>query len=376
MTRGARPPTTAVVISDLHLAAGRHDPFFDDESLVAFLDSLARRAETGAPLRLVLLGDTLDFTLVEHDRRRLDPTVPGALARLERIAAAHADVFAALARAAGAGVALDIVPGNHDLELLAPAVLDGLRALLTHDGGSLTLHPWILHLPGIAYLEHGQQHHDINRVPHLLAIGGDDELPLPAGTVYGEHLLALNDLLGADIAIERLSGRSVLAAARRRPARLRRTLGPTLGAAHRLLRCERAARSALRGGQPPAARHENPPGLPAATVGALGRAAASTPAGALRRRLLARTATEPYMVTGARTVHGVLAAVGQPAAFYVYAHTHVADDRPLTSDPAAPRYLNAGTWSRLALDRAPRCCYVELGCDGDAPSARLLHWPG
>ena len=374
MTRNASHGATTVVISDLHLAAGRHDPFSDDLALASFLDELARRAAAGARLRLVLLGDTLDFALVEHDGRRLDPTVPGALARLERIAGAHSEVFAALARAAGAGVAIDIIAGNHDLELLAPAVLDMLRALLTGHGGSLTLHPWILHLPGVAYLEHGQQHHDINRVPGLLETGAVEQLALPAGTIYGEHLLALNDVLGADIPVERLCARSVVAAARRRPARLAGALGPSLDAARNLSRCQRAARTALRAAAP-AIACESAQRVPPETVGALQHATASTPAGAVRRRLLGRRAHEPYMVTGARKAHDLLAGAGQAVAFYVFAHTHVADDRPLTSGPAAPRYLNAGTWSRLAPDGARRCCYVQLCCDGDrAPTAELLCW--
>jgi len=372
MTRSADRGTTAVVISDLHLAAGRHDPFSDDLALAAFLDALARRAAAGARLRLVLLGDTLDFALVEHDGRRLDPTVPGALARLERIAGAHSDVFAALARAAGAGVAIDIVPGNHDLELLAPAVLDVLRGLLTGRGGSVTLHPWMLHLPGVAYLEHGQQHHDINRVPRLLEAGAGEQLPLPAGTIYGEHLLALNDLFGADIPIERLCARSMLAAARRHPARLARAVRPSLAAVRNLARCQRAARTALRAAAPSNA-YASARCLPRETVGALQHATASTPAGAVRRRLLGRRAHEPYMVGGARSAYDLLAAAGQAVPFYVFAHTHVADDRPLTSNPAGPRYLNAGTWSRLAPHGARRCSYVELRCD-DAPTAKLLCW--
>ena len=77
-------PGDVIVISDLHLATSRHDPFCDDVALIGFLDNLARRAGAGTTLHLVLLGDTLDFTLVEHGGHRLDPTPAGALARSGR----------------------------------------------------------------------------------------------------------------------------------------------------------------------------------------------------------------------------------------------------------------------------------------------------
>lgn len=318
----------------------------------------------------MLLGDTFDFTLVEHGGRRLDATPAGALVRLERIATAHAGVFAALRRVACAGVALDVVPGNHDLELLSPIVTRRLQAMLTADGGSLTLHPWIIHVPGLAHLEHGQQHHDLNRVPGLLGAGDVDELPLLAGTVYGEHLLALADVLGADVPIERLSARALAATARRRPARLRAAIAPSIGALARLTRCERAARRA----RPPLERVQRAAhGLPPVTVGALERASATTPASALRR-VLAR-ASEPYMVRAARTTHELLAGAGCAVPFYVLAHTHAAEDRSLTQAAGDPRYLNAGTWSRLAPTGARRQCYVELRDNGGAPSAQLLDWP-
>ncbi len=367
---------SAIVISDLHLAAGRHDPFSDDEALVSFLQAVEHWGAAGASLRLVLLGDTLDFTLVEHDGRRLDRSVAGALARLERIAAAHAGVFAALGRVARAGVALDIVAGNHDLELLSPTVLERLRSLLGVGEGALTLHPWIVHLPGLAYLEHGQQHHDLNRVPGLLAAGEHGTPAPPAGTIYGEHLLALADALGAELPIERISARGVMAAARRRPSRLGRALAPTVGAARGLTRCERAARRARSASAGATALRGRPSGLPSATLAELDRAAASTPTGAMRRRLTTRAGSEPYMVAAARAAHELLAEAGQALPFYVLAHTHAADDRPLTAQADGPRYLNAGTWSRLAPEHAPRRCYVELRSDGGRPSAQLLHWPG
>ncbi|MCW3015610.1 MAG: hypothetical protein JWO02_2702 [Solirubrobacterales bacterium] len=370
-------PGTLIVISDLHMAAGRHDPFSEDAALVAFLDELGSRARCEPPARLVLLGDTLDFTLVEVDGRRIDPTVAGALARLDRIAAAHAPVFDALRRLAGAGVELHLVPGNHDLELLRPPVMARLRNLMALSDGAVRLHPWVLYLPGLAYLEHGQQHHDINRVPGLLRRAGP-EPPLLAGTIYGEYLIAAADAVGAKLPIERTSMRSVAAATRQRPWLLPRAVAPTAHATHALVRSQLAARRAARV-PPPAAsatdpeRHGVTLNLPPAVVADLERVSASTPARAVRR-LASPRGDEPYMVGAARDVHRSLGGAHQSVPFYVLAHTHQADDRLLTANPAGPRYLNAGTWSRLAPASEQRRCYVEITREESTATARLAVW--
>lgn len=362
---------TIVVVADLHLAAGRHDPFSSDAALVSFLDDLAARAQRGVAPRLVLLGDTLDFTLVEVGGQRLDPTIDGALDRLARIEAAHAAVFAAFRRATQAGVPLHVVPGNHDLELFLPPVLERLRELVAAEPSTLRLHPWFVHLPGVAYLEHGQQHHDLNRVPRLLDTGAGGAVAIPAGTVYGEYLLALADRFDLDLPIEEISARSIGAAARRHPGRLARALAPTLAAARALVRCELEARRTRRAAGAPA-RRLDASDLPHETARKLELASASTPLGAVRR--LARRRTEHYMIARAHTVHEVLATAGRAVPYYILAHTHEAADRPLTGELAGPRYVNPGTWSRLAAAGAPRCCYVEVRSANGTPSARLVAW--
>ena len=80
------------------------------------------------------------------------------------------------------------------------------------------------------------------------------------------------------------------------------------------------------------------------------------------------------MVRAARGVDGVLAQAGQSVPFYVFAHTHVPDDRPLGVEPGAARYLNPGTWSRLRLPQARRSCFVEIGVSDGVPTARLARW--
>lgn len=368
---------TVIVVSDLHIAAGRLDPFSEDAALVAFLTHVAARAHDGPPVRFVLLGDSFDFTLVEIDGRRIDQTIEGALARLDRIAGAHRDVLDALGRVVRAGAELHVVPGNHDLELLFPPVMAHLRELLGSGEGVVLMHPWALHLPGLAYLEHGQQHHDLNRLPGLLDRADNSALPPLAGTAYGECLLAIAGAVGAELPIERTSVRTIGAALGRRPWLLPRAVAPTLRAARNLGASQRAARRGRV--RPPgftagaAAQQNGVGGLSPAVMADLERVSASTPARAVRRLLTSRT-SEPYMVRAAREVHRSLAAAGRSVPFYVFAHTHEADDRPLDTDPAGPRYLNAGTWSRLSREGARRRCYVELTITDGRSVGRLNSW--
>ncbi|HEX8206003.1 MAG TPA: hypothetical protein VF587_08100, partial [Solirubrobacteraceae bacterium] len=72
-----------VVLSDLHMAAGTHDVFAADRELEALLDDLTCAPE--GPPDLLLLGDIVDFTLVEVEGRRLDTSVAGAIERLRRV---------------------------------------------------------------------------------------------------------------------------------------------------------------------------------------------------------------------------------------------------------------------------------------------------
>lgn len=182
----------------------RSEDFHRDGAFTRFLewrrlDSSGRRQ----PWQLLLLGDFLDFTRVElgapgANRRRLDVGVEVALAKLERIAAGHREVFAALRSLIGDGVALHVMPGNHDLELLHPAVQERPRQLLTPPtsgppGAAISFHPWIYHVPGLLYAEHGQQHHDLNNIARL-ACWPHHPLPeLPLGSSLPEYLYALMD---------------------------------------------------------------------------------------------------------------------------------------------------------------------------------------
>ncbi len=158
--------STLVITSDLHLGGGTagvwgprfSDEFTDDQAFVEFLRCLSPRPGS----RLVFLGDAFDFLRVPVTGARTGlfaRSEAEAVAQLDRIAAAHPVVMTALSDTLAAGVRVDFVSGNHDAELIRPAVRERLRALL---GAPVGFHPWILYIPGLLYAEHGHHHHDIN----------------------------------------------------------------------------------------------------------------------------------------------------------------------------------------------------------------------
>jgi UDP-2,3-diacylglucosamine pyrophosphatase LpxH len=201
-----------VVVSDLHLSAGyderagtynRNEDFFYDGAFARFLVHLERRAEgEGRRWRLVLLGDLLDFLQVELGPpppadRELDTSEATTLRKLERIALGHGEFFAALGRFAAAGFPVDVVVGNHDIELLRPATQRRFVELVVARSGcpgaadAISFHPWIYLVPGLLYAEHGHQYDDVNSFLTQLEpfLDGDpDRIDLPLGSYFVGHL--------------------------------------------------------------------------------------------------------------------------------------------------------------------------------------------
>jgi UDP-2,3-diacylglucosamine pyrophosphatase LpxH len=147
--------TRLAIVSDLHMAtpdAPGGDPFADDRAFAELLVALAtRRIRT----RLLLLGDTFDLVLAGRGG-------------LDAVAAAHRAVFDALAGFAAAGHEIEVVPGNRDVDLLRPPARERLRSLLA---APVLFHPWVVHVPGVLYAEHGRQPHAIDHLRHALDLG-------------------------------------------------------------------------------------------------------------------------------------------------------------------------------------------------------------
>lgn len=348
---------TIVVVSDLHMAAGERDPFHRDEEFAAFVDAQRRRRDAaGRPLRLIVLGDLFDFPATA-DGNGVAPDVSegGALRRLERIARAHERVLEALAAFAAAGGAIDIVAGNHDADLAHPGVRTRLHELLGAPE-RLVFHPWIVHVPGVLYAEHGHQHHDLNAFATPLTPwrpGAPGDLDLPPGSQLAYREGAPSGLRG------RVATGVVLAR----------------GAARH--RADSAVLDAYRDG--PLRRFAAEVGLDHELVCAIDAATPRGPAAfaaRMVRRVTAdgrRPAASAYRA--ALHVHRVLDAAGRAVPAYVFGHSHVAERRPLLQGARAPLYLNAGTWADLRRGAAAEHpAYVEIAGGASEPIARLVHW--
>ena len=330
------------------MAAGPRDDFEEDEALAAFLDDIAHAARTGNERRaLLLLGDILSFPKL---------TGEGAAGKLEAAARDHREVFAALARVASAGVDLDLVVGNHDAELLDASVQSRLRELVP----GLRVHPWIYYLPGWVYAEHGQQHHDLNRMPELLDpsfVDRGDPVPAPLGSELAAYLFQLGRARHENPAGVAGATWRFAARAARSVARMQRAKGRTP--------TDRAL-------EPYAERI----GVPAEALAALATSSAAAPADAIWR-LARRRGGGRYMVDAAVRTHGTLLRFGAPARFYVFGHTHLAADVSLEDGAEPARYVNAGTWSTLrppAEGSQTGLGFLEITRRGGAQTAELKSW--
>ena len=169
--QGAGARRRVAVIADLHLGAGRDEEgawrFGEDfrwaGELIRFLEALD--AEGAAATDLVLNGDTFDLTRpadagCAYDDPALGCTEPEALARLDRVLAAHAEVVGALSAFAASGTnRVVLVPGEHDAALLFPAVRSRVEGALGASGGRAVVAAggsWLSD-DGRIHAEHGHQ---------------------------------------------------------------------------------------------------------------------------------------------------------------------------------------------------------------------------
>ncbi|RMH38580.1 MAG: hypothetical protein D6689_19140 [Deltaproteobacteria bacterium] len=184
-----------LVISDVHLGgdlnvncgpSARAQLDLLERELIDFLRHYTYTRRDGRPWQLVINGDLIDFLgiCLLPDPDSDDDATPeehiyglgrrpkAARAKVDAVIERHADVFVALARFARAGNRVDLVAGNHDVELQWDAVqrafLDGVRrvyerAQLAAGGdpasdfieSAFHFHPWFVYIPGVAWIEHG-----------------------------------------------------------------------------------------------------------------------------------------------------------------------------------------------------------------------------
>jgi UDP-2,3-diacylglucosamine pyrophosphatase LpxH len=357
---------TLVLVGDLHLTDSASPV---THRLARLADTLTARALRGHGLvSLVLMGDSVDLVQVADGSRdplggRLAHGDHVACAKLDRIAAVHGELFAALGRLALAGGSVELVTGNHDQELARPVVQEHVRDLSFAAAADapapararIGFHPFAFHVPGLLYAEHGHRYHAVNAAPPALRahLDGADE---PVRHPLGSLLTALACAAPSLDARARVRVRARLAPA------LLRGLGTTL------LARQRPPARAIRGDRRLLARVAESTRLPEPAVAAIDRLA--PPEAGIRRLLRLASPGAPNMLRAAGRVHAALVAADAATPLYCFGHTHVAEHQTLDG-AASAEYLNAGAFG-LPRDAARcHCSIVVRQRSEGAPLARL-----
>ena len=145
-----------------------------DQAFREFLRYHAVRRRDGRPWRLVIAGDLFDFMSIvipasaalparSADERRhgLGRGYRAGVVRLQEICARHQPLLADMVAFAAKGNTIEIVVGNHDVELLGAEVVEELarqfRAAGADDATAARIRvvPWFVYIPGTAWIEHG-----------------------------------------------------------------------------------------------------------------------------------------------------------------------------------------------------------------------------
>ena len=197
------PRESLLVFSDVHLGSDIQDETVNqgrrsvavDRDLIRLLAHYRSQKPPADRWRIVIAGDFIDFIgmtvlpeagghddLTDEEKHHgVGNSSDHARLKLARVAARHADVFAALAAFVADGHALSIVHGNHDIEFHWDDVKSDFRAfLLAHalpsseedrDAflGRIEFNPWFFYRDGVAYIEHGHQYDPFCATEHIMA---------------------------------------------------------------------------------------------------------------------------------------------------------------------------------------------------------------
>jgi UDP-2,3-diacylglucosamine pyrophosphatase LpxH len=172
-----------LVVSDLHFgeqllpgasAERRRAVELGEQAFRDFLRYHAVRRLDGRPWRLVIAGDLFDFMSIvvpgtrefpartaDERRNGLQRGVRSGVVRMARLCEAHAALLGEMIKFVRAGHTIDIIVGNHDVELLAPEVVAELERHIRAAGADertasrIRVVPWFVYVPGVAWIEHG-----------------------------------------------------------------------------------------------------------------------------------------------------------------------------------------------------------------------------
>lgn len=340
------------MVSDLHLDADAPDTRGVGAAFAVFLDEIVRgRRQTAR--HLVLLGDSFEI----NSDTGVNDREAQALHRLHRIGDHFPAVFRGLTALLEDGVEVHVVCGNHDFDLARPAVHQELLRMLGGPTGSAVVHPWLFHVPGLLYAEHGSQHHDLNRIPTLLRAtqpGRQGELALPPLAVLTQDRYHEDGVVARGLLMTRA-----------------------------LLRTARAEREiATPAYQEMLASTAETQQLPIPAVRALARLSQVKPlvtAADVSRRLAAHHfggKHDAYLRRAVLRIDDVMSRNGVRPVCYAFGHTHVADRRPLSIVGAY--YANCGTWSQWTRASTSATAsgfpYVLLEKTGPEVRVRLNRW--
>lgn len=161
-----------LVLSDLHMAPERGSGLFQaDKALASFLNWVMEQ-DTRLTY-VVIAGDLLDFLVPQEKSEKLTTFDPqNAPQRTLLILDRHPEVFSAMARIANSPRhRLVILNGNHDPELVLPAVQQVIEDRFA-DGGASPVLRWLVHGEAARFqvgkaevcIEHGDLFDDWNRI--------------------------------------------------------------------------------------------------------------------------------------------------------------------------------------------------------------------
>ncbi len=348
-----------------------------------FLEHLTARRPEDRPQSVVLLGDWLDFADIAEraNVRGIWEGIDGdsrASETLQWITQANRAVFEGLRECLCAGISVEVVLGNHDMDLARQVIQKQLQDLLSprvRGTATLNFHPWLFHKQGLVYAEHGHQFQAINHFPMMLQPHGSDRCQQTyrtLATVLGEHRH------------------------RRRYANGDGWFGPVREDGWFLYQVcagivdqvnPRRRREIADYQQRDLPRYAEALGLdPQAVldIDTISRFRVSALIRAVLRQAGNRHlgTSADYLVAACQKIDEVLRSVGCSVPFYIFGHSHRASRRPVERSGVTSLYLNTGTWSPYV--RGPHAAegrvrteltYVAVRQSAGASSAALCRWP-
>lgn len=205
------PGKFKIVVSDLHLSAGRAlegnllEDFSSDQEFAALLEEIAEESERdGSEVELIFNGDAFEMLQVPHVDRFDSSKVyqseqyhssseADSVRKMSIILDGHPVFFAALGRflrAASPRRCATFIKGNHDLNLYWPGVKDLIRQQVGATGrreSLLCFEERCISREGI-YVEHGNQYAEaVDRVKDMeepLDIEEPSQLAIPFGSWF------------------------------------------------------------------------------------------------------------------------------------------------------------------------------------------------